>query len=286
MGKRALLCLLGAALSLLPIALQGESGALRSGNSGKNERASAEVPEKYIGTWVLDIEATNKEIAEHAPARSQAQWLRGVADLVRFEWAISADTMVNSIATKSRMGRVGTPERATFRVGLKEEGPEFTILSNVEPSGPGRDIQAFHLRLVGDGSLRLRASTAKGWGDDDEAMRHFVYRKESGEARSRAEAGTNQAVAYLDALKECAPGEFHFSYPGLGDFQNTIQGRADERCRVNIVQSNMNMACSFSDETIVLLTSAEKYENAKKGVLEGSTDSEESARLNKECQIH
>ena len=45
------------------------------------------------------------------------------------------------------------------------------------------------------------------------------------------------------------------------------------------------MVCSFSDETIALLTSAKSYENAKKGVLEGSTDSEESALMNKECRI-
>ena len=54
---------------------------------------------------------------------------------------------------------------------------------------------------------------------------------------------------------------------------------------MRIVHSRFNMDCSFTDETIALLTSAKKYEDARKGVLEGSTDSEESARMNKECQI-
>jgi hypothetical protein len=300
MVQRAMTCLLAGALSLVPILSQGQSSAPHSLDLSKTQRGlesraaatvsggqgpRAEVPEKYLGTWVLDVEATNKEVAEHAPARSQAQWLRGVADLLRFEWAIKADTMVNSITTKKRMGRVGTPERAEFRVGLKEEGPEFTILSNVEPSGPGRDIQAFHLQLKDDGSLRVRASTARGWADDDKLMRYFVYRKETGEASVGTGHSTKQAVAYLDALKACAPGEFHFSYAGLGEFRNTVVGKEGERCQVKIVHSNMNLECSFSDETITLLTSAHKYENAKKGVLEGSTGSEESARMNKECRI-
>ena len=168
---------------------------------------------------------------------------------------------------------------------LKEEGPELTILSVVEPGGSRNGPRALHLRLVDDGSLRIRTRTAKGWGDDDYITRFFVYSKETGEARATAGRGTNRAVAYLDALKACAPGEFHFSYAGLGEFRNTVVGKEGERCRVTIVHSNMSLACSFSDETIALLTSAQKYDNAKEGVLEGSTDSEESARMNKECRI-
>ena len=297
MGKHARLCLLGAALFLLPVLCHGEGGESRSADSSKSQPApehksaetgssvvkgpGAEVPEKYIGTWVLDKEATGKEIADHAPAKVKERWLREAGDMGRWQWAISADKLIASITSTLR-----DPQVAEFRVELKEEGPELTILSNVEPGGPGPEVQAFHLRLIEDGSLRMRMTDAKGWADDDELMRYFVYRKETGGASTSAGRGTNQAVAYLDALKTCTTGEFHFSYAGLGDFRNTILGREDGRCQVKIVHSNMNLACSFSDETITLLTSAQKYENAKKGVLEGSTDSEESARLNRECQMN
>ena len=171
---------------------------------------------------------------------------------------------------------------------FKEEGPEFTVLSIVEYRGSGGvpENEALHLRLMKDGSLRIRESNPDGsWKKSVEMLRHLVWRKESGGASASADRGTNQAVAYLDGLKKCAPGQFHFSYPGLGDSRNTILGREDERCRVKIVHSNMHMECSFTDETIALLTSAKKYENARKGVLEGSIDSEESARMNKECRI-
>ena len=239
MGKRTLLSILGIALTLTPVACWAESNALRPVDSSEKQRASAEVPEKYIGTWVLDIEASNEEIADHAPAQVKERWLKGVADLIRYENVISADTVIASITTKTRMARVGAPERAEYRVEFKEEGTEFTILSIVGRGRSSRGPQAFHLRLVDDGSLRIRASTAKGWADDDELTRHFVWRKETGGASAGAGRGTNKAVAYLDALKKCGPGQFHFSYPGLSDFRNTIVGRADERCQVKIVHSNM-----------------------------------------------
>ena len=63
--------------------------------------ARAEVPEKYFGTWVLDIEASTKEVADHAPAQVKESWLKIVADLIRYEWVISADTILASNTTKS-----------------------------------------------------------------------------------------------------------------------------------------------------------------------------------------
>lgn len=297
MGKGAILCLLGGALTLAPIFTQGEGSASRAADSSKAQRAfefaaagtvprgqgaHAQVPEKYVGTWVLDPEATGNEIADQAPAKANERWHREAGDLVRWEWEISADRVISSLTTKYNEGE---PHRDEFRVELKQEGPELTILSVVGPGGSRKGPRAVHLRLVDDGSLRIRTRTATGWGDDDYVTRFFVYRKETGEARATAGRGTNRAVAYLDALKACAPGEFQFSYSGLGEFRNTVVGKEGERCRVTIVHSNMHMVCSFSDETVALLTSAQKYEETRKGVLAGSTDSEESARVNKECRI-
>jgi len=42
--------------------------------------------------------------------------------------------------------------------------------------------------------------------------------------------------------------------------------------------------CDFSAETIELLTSDAKYEEARSGILSGSTDSEESRRMAEECR--
>ena len=46
-----------------------------------------------------------------------------------------------------------------------------------------------------------------------------------------------------------------------------------------------NSGCAYSDETIALLTSAKKYQDARNGVFQGSTDSEESRRTNEECKV-
>ena len=64
-----------------------ETGEARaSADSGR-----AEVPEKYFGTWVLDVEASNKVIADHPtiPARNKESWPKFVSDLIRWEWVIS-----------------------------------------------------------------------------------------------------------------------------------------------------------------------------------------------------
>jgi len=96
---------------------------------------------------------------------------------------------------------------------------------------------------------------------------------------------SNHAVAYLDALKNCTPGEFQFSAAGLGESRNTILGRVSDRCQVRIVHSLVSLDCAFSDETIALLTSPQKYDDARTGTLEGSTDSEESDRVSRECKV-
>ena len=95
----------------------------------------------------------------------------------------------------------------------------------------------------------------------------------------------NDMVAYLDALKACTPGEHHFSLPGLGKFDYAIQGPGDSGCQVMIVANGVAMQCEFSAKMVALLTTEEKYEDARNGVLQGSTDSAESELLAQECEV-
>ena len=63
------------------------------------------------------------------------EYVKYVSDLIRYEWVISADTILGSITTKTRMRRIEVRKRGEYRVKFKEEGPEFTALSIVEYSG-------------------------------------------------------------------------------------------------------------------------------------------------------
>ena len=45
------------------------------------------------------------------------------------------------------------------------------------------------------------------------------------------------------------------------------------------------MSCNYSDAMIALLTSEQKYEDARNGVLQGSTDSQESKLMSEECSV-
>ena len=241
----------------------------------------AQVPEKYLGTWVLDSEASKKEISENLPEQSADSVLQ---ELERVEWAISADKMVVTSTFKPQAGKSGAPQREEYRFKSKEEGAESTVLAIAEYGGQPRENEALHLRLMDDGSLRVRHSKGDAWDSGDEAARYMVFRKEKGESTGAGRSG-NQAVAYLDSLKACAPGEFSFTYPGRGEYRDIILGKEGPNCQVRIVHSGSSIDCSFTEETVSLLTSAQKYANARKGVLQASTDPEESARINKECRI-
>ena len=95
--------------------------------------------------------------------------------------------------------------------------------------------------------------------------------------------GHNESVTFLDSLKTCSPGAFHLSYPGFGTYDNTIIGKTGDRCQVRIEHPQITLMCNYTEATIALLTSNAKYEEARNGVLSGSTDSEESRRAAEEC---
>ena len=175
-----------------------------------------------------------------------------------------------------------------YRVELDQEDEEYAVVTILEYGGSTvspSEGRAFRLRLMEDESLRIREKNADGWHKDDVLSRHMVWRKDDGEAMAGKQAGSNDAVAYLDALKSCTPGQFQFSAPGLGQSRNTVLGRVGDRCQVKIVHSRISVDCAFSDETIALLTSPQKYDDARTGTLAGSTDSEESDRVSRECKV-
>ena len=253
--------------------------------------ASAEVPKQYIGTWVLDVETTGQVIANHPDLSDEIKqgWETGATDLIRYEWLISEGEMLSTITTHSRNRRMGSPspESGLYGVELDQENPDHTLLAIVKYGGSevSRDEgRGFHLQLMEDGSLRIREKKGGDWDRNDAMARHFVWRKEGGGVAA-GDTTSNDAVAYLDALKNCMPGEFRLSAPGLGESVNTIVGRVDDRCRVKIVHTRISMDCAFSDGTIMLLTSPEKYDQARSGQLEGSTDSAESDRVSRECKV-
>ncbi len=48
--------------------------------------------------------------------------------------------------------------------------------------------------------------------------------------------------------------------------------------------AQLTLTCDFSQETITLLTSESKVEEARSGNVSGSTDAEESRRMAEECR--
>ena len=70
---------------------------------------------------------------------------------------------------------------------------------------------------------------------------------------------------------------------GFGTYDNTIVGPSGARCQVEIEHPQIRMSCNYSEAMIALLTSEQKYEDARNGVLRGSTDSEESKLMSEEC---
>ena len=165
----------------------------------------------------------------------------------------------------------------------KLEGKINVFLAQVEFIGcNGLDVNeemelsiAMHLGDNGELNLKIRP--------DNDFDLVIWKRGEVGGADSSGASG--DAIGYLDSLKTCEPGEFEFSYPGFGTYHNTIVGRSSDGCQVHIEHPQIRMTCNYSEAMVALLTSKEKYEDARNGVLQGSTDSEESRLMSEECSV-
>ena len=146
------------------------------------------IPERFQGTWVLDIESTSQMIANEAALSTELKdsWTELSATLLQFDYVITKDTIENWISTvSSSERRGGAPEIGSDMVELKEEGSEYTVFAMIrdpkhcpsEGCAPPEREKYFHLRLREDNSLELRESNARGWDRSDPLQRLFVTRR-------------------------------------------------------------------------------------------------------------
>ncbi len=108
----------------------------------------------------------------------------------------------------------------------------------------------------------------------------------SGSGNSRPMMGTEAfsegTIRYYDNLKKCSP--YTFSFESLfGKSQNKIVGRKNDRCLVLHIIETYTTTCNYSNETIALLTSAEKYEEARGNTFSASSNSALAQRVAAEC---
>ncbi len=145
------------------------------------------IPERFQGTWVLDIKSTSQTIANEASLSIELKetWIEYSPTILQYDYVISEDTIEGWVSTvRSSERRGGAPEIGSYLVELKEEGFEYTVFvmnkdpKHCSPEGcpPEHEIY-FHLRLREDNSLELRESNARGWNGRDPLQRLFVMRR-------------------------------------------------------------------------------------------------------------
>ncbi len=234
-------------------------------------KAVGQVPARFLGTWVVDAEATASTIAAdpNMDPENKPGWTE--------RW-LSSGTEVEIAGTSITFRHL---EGATFdlAVSLEDDSGDRTLLSAVLPD-PSRQQEmklSVELRLDQGGRMNLRIG-------EENDFDLVVWQRSDDAGPERRAPAFGDAIDYLDSLKSCGPGEFRFSYPGIGAYHQTILGWEDDRCRVRSEHTQFTVMCDFSAETIELLTSDAKYEEARSGILSGSTDSEESRRMAEECR--
>jgi hypothetical protein len=230
-----------------------------------------QVPDSFLGRWVVDAGETASRIAsdpnmapENKPGWTE-RWLASKAEL-----EINDDTI-------SFRGLEGGS--VIFSISLAEDMSDGTLLSAILPDPSGKEEMkvSIELRVAAEGGLNLRIRE----GNDFDLV---VWERTDAVATESSVKTSGDAIEYLNNLKLCQPGDFRFSYPGFGTYHSIILGREGDRCGVRTEHSKIQVTCNFSAETIALLTSEAKYEEARTGLIAGSTDSEESRRMADECQ--
>ncbi|MDX1384631.1 MAG: hypothetical protein R3190_13345 [Thermoanaerobaculia bacterium] len=235
------------------------------GATALQEAGGLSLPEGFAGTWTLDKEATTAAI-EAADLRSSSL-KRQALEQVR-----TMGTMQMKVAPGLLTLLVDGREVDTDPFEIAEAGAEAVTIARRGGAGPPAT-----LRLEAPDRLVLE-------GADEPPM---VFAR-GGDATPSPPPGAGgqgaDVVAYYDALKSCVAGEFPLQAPGFGSVTNTIEGRIEDRCRVRTRYDRFSLTCNYSDETVALLTSEQKYEEARNGIFRGSTDSEESRRVGEECK--
>ena len=225
--------------------------------------AYATVPAAYQGVWTLDSDASMQAIEAARASLTPAQKDRLVRGVTVDMKDLALEIGDHSLTYKIPGQTMEVP------LVLDEDKGDRAIFSSPKAG-------TVTMQIGPDGLLNHHSSK-----DDDFDL---IYFRREGSAASQADTSSpNPSVAYLDGLKTCTPGAFHLTYPGLGTFDNTIVGRNGDRCQVRVEHPQITLLCNYSDATIALLTSEAKYEEARNGVLSGSTDSPESQRAAEEC---
>ena len=233
--------------------------------------ALGQVPDSFLGAWVIDAEGTASRIASDpsmAPENKSGwteRWLGSGAGL---------EITSNGI---SLLGLEGGA--INLSVNLAEDMGDGTLLSAVLPDPSGREAMmvSVELRLAAGGELNLRIR-------EENDFDLVVWERADAVVTESAVQASGGAVEYLNHLQACNPGEFRFSVSGFGTFRNTILGREGDRCRVRTEHARIHLTCDFSAETIGLLTSESKFQEARRGIVSGSSDTEESRRVAEECR--
>jgi len=238
--------------------------------AGAPTAAYGQIPVSFLGTWVVDAGGTANRIAadpgmapENKPGWTE-RWLASGAELEITDDAINIRNLEGGSIILS--------------ITLSEEMGDATLLSAIlpDPSGQEEMKLSIELRLAPEGELNLRIR-------EENDFDLVVWERADAVATENSVPAMGDAIEYLKNLTVCAPGNFRFSYPGFGTYHNTILGPEGDRCRVRIEHPQIQLTCDFSAETIALLTSEAKYEEARTGIVSGSTDSEESRRMAEEC---
>ena len=225
---------------------------------------AADIPERFQGTWTIDFDATESMWDAWGEKSGKQNSLKRQLKRMQAENARITFTGDQMILENDDGDRDVDP------ITVLETHEQFVILSR--DNSPGN-----HMRLSIDSADALVLSAVSG----AEPPTKLVRREASSDGSS-LEQGSD-VVAYLDALAECRTGTFPTVMPGVGSIDNIIDGRDAGRCLVRTAMLGREIVCRYSNETIALLTSPDKYEDARNGVIRGSTGSEESRRVGEEC---
>jgi len=217
------------------------------------------VPERYQGVWALDKTASATHLAQwNGPDAAKERFTRELQTMKQPSLTITSDQLV--------FEQGGRRDAENVRVASLDE--HALVLEDL--AGRGQ----FTFRLLDDGILVMESG----------GQPPMAFSKGGPATTTPDSAGAN-LIAYMEALKTCTPGDYPAVLPGFGEIQNTIEGRNGQNCRVRTGRPATMLTCDYSQETIALLTSAQKFEEARNGVFQGSTDSEESERVSEECTV-
>ena len=235
------------------------------------------VPEEFQGRWGVDGAATAAQIAADPEmnAENKARWTRRFTE--------GPESKIGLIITGEGVEIPGFAQ-FKFTETLEASPGHVSISSLITDPGSGNSMKVVvDLNTTEDGALKMKLDSGGAFDDNDFDPIMWVRQ---GASEAASGSVSSNPVEYLDSLKGCTPGEFQFANTGLGEIRSTIVGQEGDHCRVTTESAGYEVLCNYSGETIALLTTEQKYEDARNGVMQGASDSEESRRMTEECSVN